>query len=75
MITTQTHIPPTTAHAGIVEAMADKMREMGENGIPVTAESLASHSDFTRAQIAKHGEAAADFAKSSRTRQTDKVDA
>ena len=47
----------------LVESMADKMLEMGMNGIAVTADSLAEHSSFTRAEIEKHGLDAADMAK------------
>jgi len=66
MITTRTTQPATP---GIVERMADKMREMGQNGIPVTVDSLAEHSDFTRAEIGEFGRAAADFAKANHIRQ------
>ncbi|TPN43234.1 hypothetical protein [Mesorhizobium sp. B1-1-7] len=48
----------------IVERMADKMLEMGMNGIAVTADSLAEHSNFTRAEIGAHGSEASDLAKS-----------
>ncbi|TIU57129.1 MAG: hypothetical protein E5W35_10310 [Mesorhizobium sp.] len=57
------------AKKSIVESMADKMLEMGMNGIAVTADSLAEHSSFTRAQIAKHGPDAADRAKSRAVRR------
>lgn len=55
--------------ADIVVRMADKMREMAENGVAVTAESLAEHSDFTREEIKRHAADAADHAKSQRNRQ------
>ncbi|AZO04557.1 hypothetical protein [Mesorhizobium sp. M2A.F.Ca.ET.043.02.1.1] len=51
------------AKKSIVESMADKMLEMGMNGIAVTADSLAEHSSFTRAEIERHGLDAADMAK------------
>ncbi|MBZ9985703.1 hypothetical protein LB572_01185 [Mesorhizobium sp. BH1-1-5] len=60
---------PTLAKKTIVESMADKMLEMGMNGIAVTADSLAEHSSFTRAQISKHGLDAADRAKSRAVRR------
>jgi hypothetical protein len=69
MITTQ-QLPARAVPAGIVTApsivehMADKMLEMGMNGTAVTADSLAEHSDFTRAEIEEHGPEAADLAKS-----------
>lgn len=66
MITTRTTQPATP---GIVERMADKMREMGQNGIAVTSETLAEHSDFTRDEIKAFGAAAADFAKAHHVRQ------
>lgn len=66
MITTRTTKPATP---GIVERMADKMREMGQNGIAVTSETLAEHSDFTRDEIRAFGAAAADHAKASHVRQ------
>lgn len=66
MITTRTTKP---AAPGIVERMADKMREMGQNGIPVTVDSLAEHSDFTRDEIETFGPAAADHAKANHIRQ------
>lgn len=57
--------PPKSAlrKKTLVESMADKMLEMGMNGIAVTADSLAEHSSFTRAEISKHGADAADMAK------------
>ncbi|TIM24742.1 MAG: hypothetical protein E5Y74_00665 [Mesorhizobium sp.] len=55
---------PAVITQGIVELMADKMLEMGMNGTAVTADSLAEHSSFTRAQIEEHGPEAADLAKS-----------
>ncbi|TIN81553.1 MAG: hypothetical protein E5Y29_12480 [Mesorhizobium sp.] len=55
---------PAVITQGIVELMADKMLEMGMNGTAVTADSLAEHSNFTRAQIEEHGSEAADLAKS-----------
>jgi Zn-dependent membrane protease YugP len=48
----------------IVDRMADKMLEMGMNGIAVTADSMHEHSDFTRAEIAIHGPEASDLARS-----------
>ncbi|RWE71865.1 hypothetical protein [Mesorhizobium sp.] len=53
----------------LVESMADKMLEMAMNGIAVTADSLAEHSSFTRAQISSHGPDAADIAKSREVRR------
>lgn len=68
MITTRN--TPTAAPAtGIVERMADKMREMGQNGIAVTIDTMAEHSDFTRAEIKEFGPAAADHAKQHHVRQ------
>ncbi|WP_157866132.1 hypothetical protein [Mesorhizobium japonicum] len=69
MITTQPRQAPALPAAvitaqSIVERMADKMLEMGMNGTAVTADSLAEHSNFTRAQIEEHGPEAADLAKS-----------
>lgn len=74
MITTQQRPAPAVpaailTTASIVEAMADKMLEMGMNGTAVTADSLAEHSDFTRAEIEKHGKEASDLAKSRAVRQ------
>jgi hypothetical protein len=68
MITTQQRPAPSVPAAiitakGIVERMADKMLEMGMNGTAVTADSLAEHSDFTRAEIKEHGPEASDLAK------------
>ncbi|OBQ68381.1 hypothetical protein A9K72_08995 [Mesorhizobium loti] len=66
MITTQQRPAPTIPTAvitSIVERMADTMLEMGMNGTAVTADSLAEHSNFTRAQIEEHGPEAADLAK------------
>lgn len=53
-----------SAEPGIVRKMADSMLEMGMNSVPVTAQSLAEHTGFTRAEIEKHGADAADLAKS-----------
>lgn len=53
----------------IVERMADKMLEMAMNSVAVTADSLAEHSDFTRAEIKEHGDEAADLAKSRAVRR------
>jgi hypothetical protein len=63
--------PPASAFVErtIVERMADKMLEMGMNGISVTAASLAEHSDFTRAEIEQHGPDAADLAKARAVRR------
>ncbi|ODA94968.1 hypothetical protein BFX40_20255 [Mesorhizobium sp. SEMIA 3007] len=55
---------PAIITQSIVERMADTMLEMGMNGTAVTADSLAEHSNFTRAQIEEHGPEAADLAKS-----------
>ncbi|RWC27737.1 MAG: hypothetical protein EOS27_20340 [Mesorhizobium sp.] len=55
---------PAVFATSIVERMADKMLEMGMNGTAVTADSLAEHSNFTRAEIEEHGPEAADLAKS-----------
>jgi hypothetical protein len=68
-------LPPPPAGASafverpIVERMADKMLEMAMNGVAVTADSLAEHSSFTRAEIKEHGADAADLAKSRAVRQ------
>ncbi|TPJ75803.1 hypothetical protein FJ422_30755 [Mesorhizobium sp. B2-6-3] len=68
MITTQPRPAPAISPAAmckdIVERMADKMLEMGMNGTAVTPDSLAEHSNFTRAEIEEHGPEAADLAKS-----------
>ncbi len=54
---------PVFVERSIVERMADKMLEMGMNGIAVTRASLAEHSGFTFAEIDKHGTDAGDLAK------------
>lgn len=63
--------PPASAlvERPIVERMADRMLEMGMNGISVTAASLAEHSDFTRSEIERHGPDAADLAKARAVRR------
>jgi len=63
--------PPASAFVerSLPERMADKMLEMAMNGISVTADSLAEHSDFTRAEIKEHGAEAADLAKARAVRQ------
>lgn len=69
----RTRIAPEAAPAAspesIVSRMARKMREMGMNGVAVTADSLAEHSNFTRAEIAAYGRQAADEAKAASVRQ------
>lgn len=59
----KTRPAPAKKGTGIVERMADKMREMAANGVAVTADSLSEHSDFTRSEIAEFGAKAADLAK------------
>lgn len=60
---------PAAREAEVIQRMADKMREMGQNGVAVTADSLFENSDFTRDQIERLGRNAADLARASDTRQ------
>ncbi|UCI23714.1 hypothetical protein [Mesorhizobium sp. B2-8-5] len=60
---------PALVERSIVERMADKMLQMGMNGVAVTADSLAEHSGFTRAQIKEHSADAADLAKARAVRR------
>lgn len=69
MISFQQCARPTEASAGIVERMADRMRELGMNGVAVTADTLFEHSDFTRAEIKRHGRDAADLARAGAVRK------
>lgn len=55
--------PPVDPTTALIAAMADKVREMSQNGVPVTAESLAAQSEFTLAECKRHGQAACDRAK------------
>ncbi len=47
----------------IVARMADRMLELGLNGVPVTPEALHEHSDFTHAEIKSYGPEASDVAR------------
>ncbi|MBN9135676.1 MAG: hypothetical protein J0I92_06455 [Phyllobacterium sp.] len=75
MITYQPYPPigalttPPPVKRSVVDLMADRLLELGMNGIAVTADELFSHSSFTRAEIAEHGQEAADLARSRAVRQ------
>ena len=73
MIRTETIATPAPAAvpSSIVERMAERMREMGMNNQPVTAETLFEGSDFTRAEIREHGADAADLARARSVRRLD----
>lgn len=60
---------PQLVVSEIVERMADKMLELGMNGIAVDADTLFEHSDFTRDEIRTHGREAADLARGRSVRQ------
>ena len=64
MIRTTTLPPANASHLAreaVINQMADKIRELGQNG-GVTADDLYAGSDFTRAQIAEFAAEAADRA-------------
>lgn len=62
MIRTTEKAPPA-ATASLLARMTDKVVEMAENGVAVTADSLLEHSDFTRDEIRSFGAAACDAAR------------
>jgi hypothetical protein len=69
MITFQKIQPGETLPPAILDRMADKMLEIGMNGVAVDADTLFERSDFTRAEIEKHGREAADLARARAIRQ------
>ncbi|HTV68078.1 MAG TPA: hypothetical protein VMF90_06020 [Rhizobiaceae bacterium] len=64
MITFQPVAEEAKPDYGIVRKMAEKMREMGMNGLAVTVESLVEHSEWTRDEVKRFAPEAADLAKS-----------
>lgn len=75
MITYQTHqtvgqltTPPPVARP-LVERMAERVRELGMNGIAVTKDALFEHTDFTLEEIEQHGREACNLARSRAVRQ------
>lgn len=61
--------PPAQPTRGVIERMADTMREMRAAGQMVTAATVAVAGDFTDAEVAKYGPEAANLARSRETRQ------
>lgn len=53
----------------IVERMARAVEEMHAAGATITGETLAVHGDFTADEVARHGVAACDLARSRAVRQ------
>lgn len=53
----------------IVERMAERVRELGMNGIAVTKDVLFEHSDFTREEIDRHALDACNIARQRVIRQ------
>ncbi|RWK12505.1 hypothetical protein [Mesorhizobium sp.] len=53
----------------LVERMAERVRELGMNGIAVTKDVLFEHTDFTRAEIDTHALEACDIARQRAIRQ------
>jgi hypothetical protein len=57
------------AEKTLVERMADRVLELGMNGIAVTKDALFEHTSFTDEQIEKHGREACNLARSLAVRQ------
>ncbi|TIO62974.1 hypothetical protein [Mesorhizobium sp.] len=53
----------------LVERMAERVRELGMNGIAVTKDVLFEHTDFTREEIDTHALEACDIARQRAIRQ------
>lgn len=60
---------PTLAASSVVERMAERVLELGMNGIAVTRDVLFEHTDFTRAEIEEHAAEACDLARSRAVRK------
>jgi hypothetical protein len=58
--------PPKSALVGktLVERMADRVLELGMNGIAVTKDALFEHTSFTLEEIEQHGREACNLARS-----------
>lgn len=75
MITYQPHQSVgklTTQPSGerpLVERMAERVRELGMNGIAVTKDVLFEHTDFTMEEIDKHALDACNLARQQAVRQ------
>ncbi|MDG4903168.1 hypothetical protein P9279_21910 [Mesorhizobium sp. WSM4962] len=75
MITYQPHqavgalTAPPKVERPIVERMAERVRELGMNGIAVTKDVLFEHTDFTLEEIDEHGREACNLARSRAVRQ------
>jgi hypothetical protein len=63
--------PPASAlvEKTLVERMADRVLELGMNGIAVTKDALFEHTSFTLEQIEQHGREACNLARSRAVRQ------
>lgn len=53
----------------LVERMAERVRELGMNGIAVTKDVLFEHTDFTLEEIDQHGREACNLARQRAVRQ------
>jgi hypothetical protein len=54
----------TLVEKSLVERMADRVLELGMNGIAVTKDALFEHTSFTLEQIEQHGREACNLARS-----------
>ncbi|RWM02128.1 MAG: hypothetical protein EOR68_08460 [Mesorhizobium sp.] len=63
--------PATSAlvEKSLIERMADRVLELGMNGIAVTKDALFEHTSFTLEQIEQHGREACNLARSRAFRQ------